>query len=61
MMKPGALPGWLFLRPTSIVGGWWKYMCKLFLREIASVDGCFVVLVGAWGLDRFWVVRAATV
>ena len=52
MRKPGGLPGCLFLRATSIVGGWWKYMCKVFLREIASVDGSFVGSRGGWGVDN---------
>ena len=27
-------------------------MCKVFLREIASVDGVFVGLKGGWGVDK---------
>jgi hypothetical protein len=29
-----------------------KYMCKVFLREIANDDGGFVVFGGVEGLDR---------
>jgi len=50
--KVGRLVDWSFLRPTSIVGGWWKYMCKVFLEGIASVDRGFGVLGGGWGLDK---------
>jgi len=50
---PGGLPGCLFLRPTSIVGGWWKYMCKVFLGEIAIVYRGLAICTGVWGLTGF--------
>ena len=54
MMKPGALPGWLFLRPTSIVGGWWKYMCKVFLGDFSFGFSGLGDLEVVEGVDRFF-------
>ena len=52
MWKPGGCPGGLFLWPTSIVGRCVKYMCKVFLGDIAFVCSGLGDLEGAEGVDK---------